>query len=180
MLLRAFEADPRDRVFNTVLKQLGRTDDPQVVAELVGLYRCHRPTLRLEPRVRNALEKLRQKFKLGLITDGYLPTQQLKVEALQLENTFGHIIYTEELGREFWKPSPRPFELMAETLGCGHSQCVYIADNPAKDFVAPNQLGWFTIQLLRHDRIPRDMVPATHGQAHTKIENITELLQWEI
>ena len=177
MLWRAFEAGPRDRVFNTVLKQLGRADDPQVVAELVGLYRCHRPTLQLEPQVLGAIEKLHQKFKLGLITDGYLPTQRLKVEALQLENTFDHIIYTEELGREFWKPSSRSYELMADTLGCRHPQCVYIADNSAKDFIAPNQLGWLTIQLLRPDRVLREIVPATQGQARTKIENITELLQ---
>ena len=180
MLWRAFEAGPRDRVFNTVLQQLGRADDPQIVAELVGLYRCHRPTLQLEPQVLGAIEKLHQKYKLGLITDGYLPTQRLKVEALRLENTFDHIIYTEELGREFWKPSSRSYELMAETLGCLHPQCVYIADNPAKDFIAPNRLGWLTIQLLRPDRVPREMVPASDGNARITIENITELLQRKI
>ena len=175
LLWQTFKNGPRDRVFNTVLKQLGQDDDPQVIAELIGLYRCHRPGLELESPVREMLKRLHKKFKLGLITDGFLPTQKLKVEALQLENIFDHIIYTEELGRQFWKPSPRAFEMMAQKLGCEHQQCVYIADNPVKDFVAPNQLGWQSVQVKRPDRVHTDLIPAADGQTQIVIKNITEL-----
>ena len=43
----------------------------------------------------------------------------------------------------------RCFEEMAGRLGLQHSQLAYVADNPAKDFVAPNTLGWLTIRIRR-------------------------------
>jgi len=176
MLWQTFQTGPRDRVFNTVLQQLNRADEPQVIDELVGVYRCHRPQLQLEFEVQALLAKLKRNYKLGLITDGFLPTQQLKVEALSLEHFFDHIIYTEQLGRQFWKPSPKAFELMAQTLDLNHSQCAYIADNPAKDFIAPNQLGWHTIQLLRPDRVHADTVPPAGGQPQQTINDLNELV----
>ena len=39
------------------------------------------------------------------------------------------------------KPSPVAFELMAKRLGVEHARSVYVADNVAKDFVAPHMLG---------------------------------------
>lgn len=83
------------------------------------------------------------------MTDGYLPTQRLKVQALGIEGYFAAIVYTEELGRQFWKPSPRGFERLMELLKARPEQMVYVADNETKDFIAPNQLGMLTIQLLR-------------------------------
>ena len=153
MLWKAVEEGPRDRVFNRVLEQLGQDDDRQVIAELVGQYRCHRPRLQLDEQVKELLERLRGSYKLGLISDGYMPAQRLKVEALGLEGFFDHIIFTEQLGRAYWKPAARAFELMAEALDCQQKSCVYVADNPAKDFVGPNGLGWHTVQLKRADGV---------------------------
>ena len=177
MLWSAFEQGPRNRVFNTVLRQLGRADDEQVIAELVGVYRCHRPSLELEPAVEQLLTDLRKKYKLGLITDGFLPTQKLKVEALRLEQSFDHIIYTEELGRNFWKPSQRAFEIMAQMLSCEHGRCVYVADNPEKDFLAPNQLHWQTVQVERLERVHNP--PPVEGDYKPQfiINQLSELLQ---
>jgi len=149
LLWRAFEQGPRDRVFNSVLRELGREDESSEISRLVRCYREHRPTLALEPAMRDLLGRVGRLYKLGLLTDGFLPAQQYKVEALGLTEVFDCIVYTEALGREFWKPSPRAFELMSESLGCAGSRCVYVADNVAKDFVGPNQLGWRTIRLLR-------------------------------
>ena len=99
MLKAAFESGDRSRVFNRVLEQLGRAADGQVVAELVSVYRCHRPVIQLDDGVRELLEGWRDEYRLGLITDGYLPGQRLKVEALGIEDLFDKIIYTEQLGR---------------------------------------------------------------------------------
>lgn len=138
-LWRVFETGRRDRVFNVVLGEMGLSDDRQVVAELVSQYRCHRPRLELAAPVRGMLEQLKSRYKLGLISDGYLPGQRLKYEALGLTGRFDEVIFTEELGREFWKPAVRAFELMAERLECPGAECVYVADNTAKDFVGPWQ-----------------------------------------
>ena len=175
LLWSAFQGTQRGRVFNTVLKQLGRDDDAESVSALVTAYRCHRPSLQMGGSVRDMLTRLRGRYKLGLLTDGFMPAQQLKVESLGLTDAFDEIVYTEELGREFWKPSPRPFELISERLGCAASECVYVADNPTKDFIAPNELGWQTVQFKPADGVYRRAQCPIGGQAQVVIGNILEL-----
>jgi len=176
MLVSAFATQSRDRIFNSVLEELGQRNDDQIIAELVSLYRCHRPILELRPAVRQMLEQLVGRFKLGLITDGRLPTQRLKIEALNLDPLFDHIICTEELGREHWKPSPKAFEQMAQKLGTDHEQSVYIADNPSKDFVAPNQLGWKSVWVKSPDRVHAHVEVANGGAAGIEIGDVTEVI----
>jgi len=174
-LLYAFRTGPRDRVFNTVLAQLGRPSDPETINELVQVYRTHRPDLRLDPAVARTLEELRERHKLAVLSDGYLPAQQYKLEALSLRGAFDFVLFTESLGRGFWKPHPRSFELTAEALGVPPEQCAYVADNPAKDFLAPNGLGWMTVEVNQAQRLQRKE-PATpeHRAQHT-ISSPTEL-----
>ena len=174
MLWQAFEQGPRDRVFNHVLQQLGGGDDDDAVAALVQLYRTHRPALQLAPAVKDMLLRLRRGYKLGLLSDGYLPAQRLKIQALNLEPLFDHIICTEELGREFWKPSLRPFELMARQLNCPPQSCVYIADNPAKDFIGPNRLHWQSVHLKCPTGVHDAPTPAG-GQPQFVIADLADL-----
>jgi len=110
-----------------------------------------------------------------LITDGFLPGQKLKVRALGIEKYFKCIVYTEELGREFWKPSPRGFETILEKLKEKAEMCVYVADNEKKDFIAPNKLGIRTIQLIRPVRLHTKESPNSDGKAEFVIKKITEL-----
>ena len=175
LLDQAFQRGPRDRVFNAVLQQLGCQDDPTLIAELVQLYRNHRPSLHLEDSVARMLERLRCRYKLGLLSDGFLPAQQLKLEALHLETAFDATIFTEDLGRQFWKPAPRAFEMIARQLGCEPRQCVYIADNPAKDFIAPNQLGWQTVQVRLPHGVHQHHQDAENSRPQFVIAHVTEL-----
>jgi putative hydrolase of the HAD superfamily len=179
MLWKVFERGPRNRVFNNVLEQMGQGVSESQIAALISVYRSHRPNIQLEPEMMGVLAELRKTCKLGLITDGYLPAQRYKVEALRLEQWLDHIIYTEELGRTFWKPAAKAFELMAEHFACGHAECVYVADNIVKDFIAPNRLGWLTVQIQRPDRIHGDVKPPAGGRPKkiiTKIEDLKALL----
>ncbi len=175
MLCARFEQGPRDRVFNAVLNQLGESDDPQVIAELVGMYRCHRPDLQLDASIDEMLGELRKKFKLGLITDGFLPAQRLKTEALELPKHMDHIIYTEELGREFWKPNIKAFEKISNALGCFADECVYVANNPSKDFLAPNKLDWMTIQVKCDGQIHKNKPPSPGGKAQIVIDDVRKV-----
>jgi putative hydrolase of the HAD superfamily len=53
----------------------------------------------------------------------------------------------------------------------------YLADNPAKDFVAPNALGWITVQVVRDGGIHdvRRIVPG--GEPQHRVRSLTELPQ---
>ncbi|MCL5280113.1 MAG: HAD family hydrolase [Planctomycetes bacterium] len=142
--------------------------------KLLEVHRTHTPALTLPPESRAVLENL-NRYILGLLTDGYLPTQRLKVQALDIEHYFRAIMYTEELGREFWKPSPRGFEKLLEQLGARPGETVYVADNETKDFIAPNRLGLLTIQLLRPAELYRQPSAPADTAPRVKIATIGEL-----
>ncbi|WP_318753436.1 HAD-IA family hydrolase [Globicatella sp. PHS-GS-PNBC-21-1553] len=53
---------------------------------------------------------------------------------LNLEKYFDKIIVTDELGRAYWKPHPKSFEIMKAHFGVNYNEMVYVGDNPQKDF----------------------------------------------
>ena len=139
----------RGTIFDETLERLGIEDAGARIPQLVEVYRAHRPRLALHPDARWALGRFARRIKLGLITDGYARTQRNKVASLGLGPVFDAVVFTDDLGRKHWKPSPRPFRAMMQALECAGPECVYVGDNPAKDFVAPNRLGWLTVQIVR-------------------------------
>jgi putative hydrolase of the HAD superfamily len=83
---------------------------------------------------------------LVILTDGRSVTQRLKIEALGL--TRFPVYISEEFSSE--KPSSERFLKIVCKFEC--NKYVYIADNPQKDFLAPNSLGWHTIGLRGDQR----------------------------
>ena len=148
------------------------------IDELLTIYRSHIPTIRLDDTIRNLLDRLHQHSVLGIITDGRSMTQRHKVDALGLSAYIDEqdILISEETGYE--KPSDEPFRQIMEHHPS--RTYYYIGDNPAKDFEAPNRLGWTTICLLDDGRnihrqdfsLPLQMLPQYRISQLTEIENI--------
>ena len=128
-----FTAGNRTKTFNAALDSLGIQYDNEQIQRLIGVYRSHVPEITLPTDSREVLAELKAKYTLALLTDGFLPAQQLKVKALGIEEYFEIIIYTEELGRECWKPSPAGFEKIIQGLNEVPSRMVYVGDNEKKD-----------------------------------------------
>ena len=175
VIWKCFIRGDRGSTFNVALAELGIPCDPPLMHKLVELYRTHTPTLALPPESRDVLEELKDRYTLGLLTDGFLPTQRLKVQALGIEHYFKAIMYTEELGREHWKPSPLGFQKLLEMLEARPEQAVYVADNETKDFIAPNQLGLLTIQVLRPSGLYRQPSPLPDAAPKRKIDKLGNL-----
>ena len=174
-LWRHFTNGNRTETFNAALDDLGIAYDERLIAQLVEVYRCHRPAIELPQDSRDVLETLKATYTLALLTDGFLPAQRLKVQALGIEQYFQAIVYTEELGREFWKPSPAGFERLIETLDVPAAQMAYVGDNEGKDFIAPNRLGMFTVQVLRPARLHTGGGPRPDAPAKLQIDRLNEL-----
>ena len=120
---------------------------------------------------------LRPRYKLGLLSDGFLPAQRLKLDAIGLGKFFDAILFTEDIGREAWKPSTTGFDHIRQQLGLGHEACAYVADNPAKDFVAPNELGWLSVQWPRPGQVHSHKAAASGGRPKLKVHSPGELWQ---
>ena len=170
-----FSAGNRTETFNKTLEQIRINYDDNLIRELVGVYRNHVPAIKLPADSKDVLCELSEKYKLALLTDGFLPAQQLKVQALGIEKYFDCIIYTEQLGRECWKPSPAGFEKIMQILNVNPENAVFLADNEKKDFIAPNQMGIKTIQLIRPARIHTSINRDPGAAAQHVIRQIGEL-----
>ncbi len=174
-LWEQFSADNRTRTFDAALDKLAIPSDNRLVRRLVDVYRNHVPAITLPEDSRAVLDELRTKYRLALLTDGFLPAQQLKVRALGIEGYFASIVYTEQLGRECWKPSPVGFERIIHDLGARGENAVYIGDNEKKDFIAPNKLGFSTIRLIRPSGIHGAACNEPGARARHEISRIEQL-----
>lgn len=114
---------------------------------MVNTYRSHQPDIKLPEDAEEALCELHRKgIKLGLITDGRSNTQRAKIKALGLERFIDprNILISGETG--FDKSNREPFATMMER-NPEENGFVYVGDNPVKDFIWPNNLGWSTVQV---------------------------------
>jgi putative hydrolase of the HAD superfamily len=174
-LWEQFTAGNRTKTFNAALDELGISYNDDLIQKLVEVYRNHVPKITLPDESGNILDQLTGKYTLALLTDGFLPAQQLKVQALKIEKYFKCIIYTEQLGRQFWKPSTAGFEKLMQNLNTKPQNTVYVADNVQKDFIAPNKLTISTIQIIRPARLHTSTSDDPDAAPKYKIHKITEL-----
>ncbi|HKD57591.1 MAG TPA: HAD family hydrolase [Hyphomicrobiaceae bacterium] len=150
---------------------------PEQLTGLIGAYRDHDPELSLFDDAAWALHRFAN-AKLGLITDGTHRMQERKVTALGIAARFREIVYTHALGgRQYSKPHPRSYEMIEAALGGRGDRLVYIGDNPAKDFIVPNERGWISIMVERPEfpRIHARAKVAPGGAPQHTVASLTEL-----
>lgn len=169
------------QAFRIALRELVPDHSEDHLKALLLAYGRHVPDLSLFTDARAALDSLTH-TPIGLITDGHDKTQARKVAALGIAPRFHKIIYTGALGpdRAFHKPHPRAFELMEHALRQSrHDRFVYVGDNPAKDFIAPNAMGWTTILIDRPEhratRIHPLTAPPPDGAPHITLTSLDAL-----
>lgn len=145
--------------------------------QLVEIYRTHVPDISLDKPTEDMLAKMvANGYELALVTDGRSVTQRNKIESLGLGRYVSddNIFISEETG--FDKTNPSNFEALQERYGNG---CCffYVGDNPAKDFLHPNKLGWITVCLVDDGRNIHSQNARVEKEAYPQysIKNIGEL-----
>ena len=128
------------------IEQIIDSSNNKITLQIVlDIYRNHFPTIQLYKDAKVFLEKLlSQGTEMSLITDGRSITQRNKLRALGIETFFKNIVISEEVNSE--KPSEYNFRMVMDNKIT--ENYIYIADNPKKDFITPNKLGWTSICLL--------------------------------
>lgn len=162
---QSFLAGERRHIFDDVLRSRFATVDAALVRELVSVYRLHQPHIALFADSRRILDRVRRLgLPMALITDGHAISQRAKIEALGLDAWFSTVIVTAELGAGKSKPHPAAYELVQQAIG-RQNQLAYIADNPLKDFLAPNQLGWKSFRVRRPSGLYCNAIEPTQAHA---------------
>lgn len=145
------------RDINSALETNPKVDWLAFACELVGLpntakesllweYRLHEPAITLSTDVKSILSVLKEFTSLAVLSDGRSVTQRLKLKALGLSDLPLYI--SQEFGSE--KPDLLRFKRIVRDFP--DRSYIYVGDNPLKDFVAPNHLGWLTIGLRTDGR----------------------------
>lgn len=159
--------------FGALNKSLG-TNIPK--EDFLEIYRTHVPDIHLDNDVAEVLDELKNRgVVLSLITDGRSVQQRHKIEALGLERWFSNedIIISEEFDSE--KTDERNFRYFMDRYP--NCKYIYVGDNPAKDFIAANRLGWKTVCLLDDGRnIHKQTEVAEECQPKITMQSIEEIL----
>ncbi len=161
----------RVKVFRETLGLLG---SPEKEASLLGnIYNgCQIETYRFFPDLRPALDLLKEKYLLGLITNGWLEYQKEKLRALGLEDHFQTVVVSTEVG---WsKPDPRIFQSACQRLSIEPSEAVMAGDNPKLDGEGALGAGLHSVWLNRTGRSPASPLPEGLGI----IPRFQELPRW--
>lgn len=148
-LMNLYKVSPLN-VFNRLYGKYQIEYSKEMILDLVKEYRGHFPDIQFYDDVLPCLSELKRLgIKVGIITDGYGIAQRQKLKAIQADEYFDEIIVTDELGREYWKPHPKAFEIMKEKFKVNFDEMLYVGDNPEKDFYISRTHPIKTVRVLR-------------------------------
>ncbi len=145
-LIDEYYASGRGRIFDSVLK---RHDifSSALRNECVSKYQNHLPDILLFPGALDVINAYPSVHKY-LVTDGNPLTQNNKVNALGIRNSFTEIFPTWSFGLEHAKPSLKVFEEILRREKSEFENLIYVGDDPNKDFVGLNKVGATTVRVL--------------------------------
>lgn len=170
-----FLAGQWDGAFQTLAAHFGLPVDAPSL--MIATYRNHRPDIQPRDGIRELLVDLKRRDGvLACITDGRGVTQRNKLGGLGLTESFDFVLISEETG--YSKPDEYSYREVMRRVAA--SEFWYVADNPAKDFVAPNALHWRTVQVLAagnvHFGSSLDVPPGFAAQIECQISDLARVL----
>lgn len=171
-LLSIHLMEGREGVFDKAAARLAFPRD--WIPELISLFRSHAPTIQLAPDVAPVLARLRERYLLGCITDGWADVQRRKIDALAVTDLIDTIVIADDKGREFWKPSSVPFEDCCARLGVSAGEAVYVGDHPERDVGGACNAGIACVRIRRERGYFRQEECTRHVPAF-EIETLAEL-----
>ncbi|NMM61288.1 HAD-IA family hydrolase [Clostridium sp. P21] len=151
----------RGRIFNMLCDKYNINED---ISNLVDIYRNAKSSLTLYGDAlyfleecslgnialeKNSLGNKRVEFNLGIITDGKASVQWNKIKALKLQNYIDKIIVTDDYGLDYWKPNEFAYKEMMKYFNCEAEECIYVGDNPNKDFIGARKVHMHTVRVIR-------------------------------
>ncbi len=115
--------------------------------------------------VKDTLIKLKEKYKLAILTNGNVASQRRKLNTINIYDLLDFSLVSSEYIVK--KPDKQIFEYTAKQLGLNTNECVYVGDNYNIDVLGSRNAGMTPIYVSRKNEIHNDV---------TTIKQISELL----
>ncbi|HNP17764.1 MAG TPA: HAD-IA family hydrolase [Fulvivirga sp.] len=122
----------------------------------------------------STLQNLKQKYKLGIITDGKVQTQKNKVKCLDLIKYFDQITYTDLLNTS--KPDPYCFTYTLGKMAVSPKEVIFVGDHPIKDIKGAVESNLRAIRIV--NGAFSKMADEVGCEPETRIDQIEELLMY--
>jgi putative hydrolase of the HAD superfamily len=120
------------------------------------------------------LARISQKYRTGIITNGFRETQQLKIERLGLADYCTAFLISEDVGK--MKPHPLVFDRATEMAGVQRGKILYVGDSYSSDIVGGKTAGWKTAWFTGLVDEPEADKPADfHFRRFDELLNILDL-----
>lgn len=133
----------RDTRFLITLNDFG-IDDVTLANEISEEYIFISPRKgMLMPGTIEVLERLKTKYRLHIITNGFEEIQKVKMEYAGLNEYFDCVVTSEEAGSK--KPDNRIFSYALEKAGANVSESIMIGDDFEVDILGATSIGMDTI-----------------------------------
>ena len=134
--------------YDRLLEELDLEVDPKIIAAGVVAYEHTKEGyLTTFPGVIPTLLKLKEKYKLGVISNGLAVKQWEKLIDLGIHHLFDVVATSEELG--FSKPQKEIFLHAVEKLGLSPDECLMLGDRLDTDILGGNLAGMKTVYLRK-------------------------------
>ncbi|WP_058487013.1 YjjG family noncanonical pyrimidine nucleotidase [Defluviitalea phaphyphila] len=118
--------------------------DKDLAIKLNNLYISIYPTWSfLIDGAKELLEKLYPTYSLGIITNGFSETQNIKLKNSNLKPYFKWIVYSGEIGKP--KPHPEIFEYAIKKANIFPKEALFIGDDFTADIIGAKSIGMHTI-----------------------------------
>ncbi|MDX1522232.1 MAG: HAD family hydrolase [Anaerolineae bacterium] len=118
----------------------------------------------------SVLDTLRQTYKVGILTNGFITLQRQKIEKYGLADHVDFTLVSEETG--YHKPDKRVFDVALSMAGDGGipEKTLYVGDNLVADIQGAQEAGLTPILIDPHNRV--EPPPGID-----KIDSLSELLE---
>lgn len=132
-------------------------------------FRGERNRVEFFPDALPALERLKSRFRLAVISNGFAD-----VKAIGIDAHFETVVSAHEVGVS--KPDPKIYAACVERIGLAAGQIIYVGDDPANDVIGPCGAGMQAAWINRHRR----PWPREHGagQEPPQFGDLNEFADW--
>ena len=151
-----------------LLVELNINPSEKLVAELKCILEKGKDLKKAYPETLDVLKALKEKYKLGLITNTYYPGFKILEEKFELNKYFDVILKSYET--KILKPNPKIFGLMLKRLGLKKNEVLMVGDSLRADVQAAEKYGIKAILIDRENRRPE------YSRRITSLEQLPQFL----
>ncbi len=161
--------------YDRLLEELGLGTNPKIIAAGVVAYEHTKEGYLVPfPGVIPTLLTLKERYRLGMISNGLAVKQWEKLIGLGIHHMFDVVATTEEVGYD--KPQKEIFLFATEKLGLSPEECVMVGDRLDTDVLGGNLAGMRTVYLKR-GKYGADKPETKEQTPDFEIDDFTEITE---